>query len=283
MTKDMFDTIKYDELSPEGYKEQMKGNWNEAPCGSNYSDAPQLTIDYFNDIERYRYDTHPWLKKSIDSFDILEKEVLEIGFGMGTDHLNLARRGGIMRGIDMTTRNIEITRQRLKLYEYESDLITGDAENLPFPDNTIDFVYSFGVFHHIPNVLQAISEIHRVLRPGGRCWLAVYHKNSIFFWWTTFLMNYLLKGGWKKRTLTQQLSLIEYPNKNENLVVRLYKRKEFEQIFTKFSTVSSEVKHLIPADIAYFKRFVKDPYQPRPILDNIGRRFGWYVIVDAIK
>ncbi len=42
-----------------------------------------------------------------------------------------------------------------------------DATNLPFPDKNFDIVLSFFVMHHISNWLDALKEIHRVLKPGG--------------------------------------------------------------------------------------------------------------------
>lgn len=281
--KEYLNTTKFNERSPDAYKRETIDHWSATPCGSNYSDVAPRTKEYFEDIERHRYQTHPWIKKSIDSFDINGKKVLEIGFGMGTDHLNLARRGAVMYGIDLTPTNREISFERFKIYDMKSELITGDAENLPYTDNSFDFVYSFGVIHHSPDTQRIISEVHRVLKPGGKCWITVYHKNSIFFWWSVFLVNYLLKGGWRRRTLKQHLSLIEHPCNNENMVIRLYKRKEFASMFHLFRNVNSYIKHLLPCDIAYLARLYKNKSMPSPFLTKIGNKFGWYVIVEAVK
>src|SRR5207245_4997879 len=53
-----------------------------------------------------------------------------------------------------------------------------DAENLDFNDNSFDLVYSHGVLHHTPDTARAVREIHRVLRPGGRAVVMLYHRNS---------------------------------------------------------------------------------------------------------
>lgn len=277
------DTTKFNHLTPEEYKKQTQANWTQAPCGSNYGIAEFGSKEYFDQVEEHRYRTHPWIIKAIDSFDINGKDVLEIGFGMGTDHLNLARRGARMHGIDLTPRNLEVTSQRFKIYGQQSQLITGDAEYLLFQDNSMDFIYSFGVIHHSPDTNRIISEIHRVLKPGGKCWVTVYHKNSVFFWWNTFIINYLLRGGWRKRNIKQQISLIEYPNTNENMVIRLYRRKEFKALFRSFSSSRCSVKQLVPADLGWFSCFYSDPCSPTPFLNFVGKRFGWYVIIEAVK
>ena len=209
--------------------------------------------------------------------------MLEIGFGMGTDHLNMARRGARMTGIDITPRNFEVTSRRFEIYEKKTDLVVGDGENLPYKDESLDFVYSFGVVHHTPDTDAAISEIHRVLKPGGKCYLTVYHKTSIFFWWSVFFCNFILGRGFRRRTLKQQISMIEYPNTNENMVIRLYKKLEFEKLFENFGNVKAYIRHLIPVDITHLSGLYGDKNKPTPLLTRIGNRFGWYVVVEAEK
>jgi radical SAM superfamily enzyme YgiQ (UPF0313 family)/ubiquinone/menaquinone biosynthesis C-methylase UbiE len=280
-------TTTFTDFLHEEYKKRTQAHWTKAPCGSNYSDEAPFTLTYFEEIEDHRYRTHPWIKEVIESFDIKGKKVLEIGIGMGTDNLNLARRGANMHGIDLTPRNLEITKKRLSLYGLNSQLVTADAENLPYADNSMDFIYSFGVIHHSPDTERIISEIHRVLKPGGRCWVTVYNKNSIFFWWSVFFVYYLLLGGWCRRTLKQQLSLIEYPNTDQNMVIRLYTQKQFRALFRNFSEIRSSIRHLLPIDIAgigyFLKKVFRNPDEPARFWNALGEKFGWYIVINAIK
>jgi ubiquinone/menaquinone biosynthesis C-methylase UbiE len=277
------DTVRFDDLSPEEYKKQTQRHWTSVPCGSNYSAKEFLSKEFFDEIETHRYATHPWIIENIRRFNIKGKKVLEIGYGMGTDHLQMARRGAVMHGLDLTPASYEITKRRLEVYGFHSELTVGDAENLPYPPDSFDCVYSFGVVHHSPNTEKIISEVHRVLTPNGRCYITVYHKRSLFFWWTVYGVNYLLKGGRKVRTLREQLSLIEYPNTNPDMVIRLYTRREFAMMFDKYSEVKCYVKHLLPVDIALFSRLFKDPYRPRHVFDKLGGYVGWYVVIEASK
>lgn len=277
------DTVNFKQLSDEDYKRETVSNWSESPCGSNYSEREYLTKEYFDEIEKHRYFTHPWILDTINSLDLQGKKVLEIGCGMGTDHLAMARKGGIMHTVDLTPRNLEITRERFKQYGYRTQLALGDAEFLPYPTNSMDFVYSFGVIHHSPDTDKIISEIHRVLKPGGKCYVTVYHKHSLFFWWSVFFGNFLWKKGWKKRTLQQQISLIEYPNNHENMVIRLYRKNEFKGKFDQFKNTTSSINHLIPADIFCFSRFFKNPFKPSPFLNRLAHKLGWYITVKAMK
>lgn len=277
------DTKNFKAFSGEQYKNETVKNWSEMPCDSSFSKKEFLTKEYFDEIEEQRYSIHPWILDFINSFDLRGKRVLEIGCGMGADHLSLARKGGIMHGLDLVPKHLEITRKRLSLYNYKSRLTRGDAERLPYPSNSMDFVYSLGVLHHSPDTDKAVSEIHRVLKPGGKCFVALYHKHSIFFWWSVFFWNFILKSGWRERTLHEQLSLIEQPNVNPNIVTRLYGKKNIKHMFRQFNHISECIRHLIPADIIFFGSFFKDPFKSSPFLDWLGNRFGWYIVIEANK
>lgn len=277
------DTVNFHGLSNEQFKKETVKNWSKAPCGSLYSDKKYQSKEYFEEIEKHRYSTHPWILEAINSFPIEKKKVLEIGFGMGTDHLSMARKGANLYGVDLTPRNHEVTRARFDLYGFKPRIFLGDAENLSIPDGKMDFVYSFGVVHHSPNTESAIKEIFRVLKPEGKCYVTVYHKHSAFFWWNVYLVNYILKKGWQKRTLRQQLSLIEYPNDNENLVIRLYKKKEFGNLFNQFRFVKTYIRQCLPADFVHLNRFHKNPTLPTPFFSRLGKIIGWYIVVEATK
>lgn len=279
----MLDTKTFNKLSDREYKRQTQQHWSGNPCGSNTSEKRDLTREYFDDVEVYRYQTHPWILENMDRFDINGKKTLEIGYGMGTDHLALARRGAIMHGIDITQRNREITSKRLELYGESSDLATGDAEHLLYDDNSFDFVYSFGVIHHTPKTERVIAEIHRVLKPGGRCWVTVYHKNSVFFWWSVLLCKHIIRQRYWRYTLKQELSFVEHPGDNPNLVIRLYRRDEFGRLFHHFSSCQTSIEHLLPADIAVLGRLFRDRERPRPFFNRLGKRWGWYVVAEAQK
>lgn len=268
------DTLDFSSIPDQEYKKEASRNWIQTPCGSNYSDKSELTREYFDQIEEHRYETHPWLLKSIQSLDVRGKTVLEIGCGLGTDHLALARNGGIMHALDLGQRNLKITSHRLNIYGYSTKPVQGDGEHLPFEDESMDFVYSFGVLHHFPDTKRAVSEIFRVLKPGGKCFVGVYNKNSINFWWTLFFCQYLLQGRWKTHTLKQHLSLLEYPNDNTNLVVRLYNKKEFLDLFKPFNHLNSYIRYLIPDNFYYLTPLFGPREKSHSFLDLMGTKLG---------
>lgn len=98
--------------------------------------------------------------------------VLDIGCGAGMDLLLAARRvgpSGRAIGIDMT----EAMRDRARGSAAAAGLTNvevhrADATALPLTDSSVDVVISNGVINLVPEKEKAISEIRRVLRPGGR-------------------------------------------------------------------------------------------------------------------
>jgi SAM-dependent methyltransferase len=59
-------------------------------------------------------------------------------------------------------------------------LLRGDIREIPFADNSVDLVYTMGTIEHIEEYAQAVAEIHRVLRPGGRALIGVPHRWNLF-------------------------------------------------------------------------------------------------------
>ncbi len=57
-----------------------------------------------------------------------------------------------------------------------------NAEQLSFRDEQFDFVYSHGVLHHTPNPINAFNEVYRVLKPGGKAIIMLYHKHSFNYY-----------------------------------------------------------------------------------------------------
>jgi SAM-dependent methyltransferase len=97
------------------------------------------------------------------------ERALEIGAGTGYFTLNLLQLG-LMREATATDispgmlAELERTARRLDL---EVDAVCCDAEALPFADASFDLVFGHAVLHHIPDLSAALTEFHRLLRPGG--------------------------------------------------------------------------------------------------------------------
>ena len=136
------------------------------------------TAEFFERIEAHRY-TKEWHIPEAADFDGAHGlRVLEIGCGLGTDGAQFAKAGAYYTGIDLTEAAIELARRRFECSGLHGEFRVADAENLDFADGSFDLVYSHGVLHHTPDTARAVQEMHRVLKPGGRAVVMLYHRGS---------------------------------------------------------------------------------------------------------
>ena len=172
--------------------------WNSASCGEDLYLRNRDKAGYLAQSRR-RYELEPFIPAFANAAETRDRDVLEIGVGLGADHQLFAEAGSRLTGIDLTERAIDHVRRRFEAFGLQSDLRVANAERLPFPDQSFDLVYSWGVLHHTPDTSRAVREVARVLRPGGRARVMLYHKQSIvgFMLW----LRYGLLAGKPRRNL----------------------------------------------------------------------------------
>jgi ubiquinone/menaquinone biosynthesis C-methylase UbiE len=101
-----------------------------------------------------------------------DEYVLDAGCGTGLTTLRIAEQYPKCRvcGIDLSIKMIEVARNDAAERGLDVDLRTGSITDLPYPDTAFDVVLTNMMFHHLDLVdkRQAVAEIARVLKPGGR-------------------------------------------------------------------------------------------------------------------
>lgn len=111
-------------------------------------------------------------------------DVLDVGCGTGAviELLHEKYPEAHYTGLDLTPGMIAVAQAKnLENVEF----VVGDAEDLPFEDESFDAVLSSNSFHHYPNPEKFFAGVRRVLRPGGRLILRDYTANDFAVW----LMN----------------------------------------------------------------------------------------------
>jgi SAM-dependent methyltransferase len=102
--------------------------------------------------------------------------VLDLGCGAGLDTVLAARRvgpKGNVIGIDMTPEMMHKAEENCRKLGMENvEFKQGSAEQLSIEDASVDLVLSNGVINLCPDKKRVISEVYRVLRPGGRLYVA---------------------------------------------------------------------------------------------------------------
>lgn len=166
---------------------EVESFWNRRPCNVRHSPAPVGTRKYFDDVERRKYLVEPHILAFAQFEHWSNKDVLEIGCGIGTAAVSFARVGARYVGIDLSSESVVLARQRLRVYDLPGEIHQCNAEQLASQtltaDRKFDLVYSFGVIHHTPHPERIIGEIKKLLRPGGTLKIMVYAKISFKLFW----------------------------------------------------------------------------------------------------
>lgn len=111
-------------------------------------------------------------------------KVLEIGVGSGLN-LPLYQSASRVIGLDPSARLIAMARISAKGLDLPIELVEGNAEAIPLPDQSVDTVVSTWTLCSIPDVMVALREMRRVLKPGGRLIFAEHGQApdpSVFRW-----------------------------------------------------------------------------------------------------
>jgi ubiquinone/menaquinone biosynthesis C-methylase UbiE len=268
----------------EPLKQAVGDFWERASCGEVYAEGEDERAR-FDAQARARYAMEPFIFPFARFAEAAGKDVLEIGVGMGADHLEWARAAPrSLAGIDLTERAVEHTRRRLALFGLRSDVRRADAERLPFPDRSFDVVYSWGVLHHSPDTAAAVAEVRRVLRPGGRAAVMVYHRRSIVgsLLWT----RYALLAGRPGTTLDEI-----YARHLESPGTRAYTEEGARRLFADFREVRTSIElsngDLLEGEAGQRHRGgalrLARKVWPRGVIRRFGRRHGLFLLVDAIR
>ena len=194
--------------------------------------------------------------------------VLEIGPGAGGHSALFASYGAHMTSIDVTQERALATQKKFNLLgdEATGNAAQGDAENLPFADETFDIVYSNGVLHHTRDTEKAIDEAHRVLRRGGRAVIMLYSKGSVNYWFSLWFCVGILKGGiLRSRNWLGHASewIGDAPQTATNPITRCYTGRQIRNLFAKFDQVRIRKSEFNGGDIPKLGRFWRRWRRPR--------------------
>jgi ubiquinone/menaquinone biosynthesis C-methylase UbiE len=289
-------------------KERVRAFWQAHPCGTKFSDAEMGTPEFFARVEAHRFTKEWHIPEAADFGGARGLKVLEIGCGLGTDGAQFAKAGADYTGIDLTEAAIDLARARFEIAGLPGEFRVADAENLAFADASFDRVYSHGVLHHTPDTARAIGEIYRVLKPGGRAFVMLYHRGSYNY---RIGIRILRRAGARllkresgirivhsltgepveslrehaallKASANGHLAADEFLSQSTdgagNPLARVYSRREARELFKQFREVELR---------AYFlnKRFIPliGKLLPRSLESALASRWGWHLWIYATK
>lgn len=248
---------------------EVRAYWELEPCGTFaevVGDAPEHSREWFERVENHRYALEPFIHSVAQFTRHRGKQLLEVGVGAGTDHLQWARAGCECHGVDLTDAAIETTRAHLAVHGLSSDLRRIDARTLPFEDASMDLVYSWGVIHHSEDPQVIIDEIRRVLKPGGQFIGMLYGSRSL-----VVLKLWIRHGLLAGRPFRSRAELVW--NHMESVGTKAYTTAEVARLFEAFSAARIE-----PIVTSHDRNLV-----PRRIAALLPASWGWFITIQARK
>jgi len=265
--------------------------WNQNPCGGEWLS--------FRKKLNWAVKTEPYILKYINNKILKNKKVLDVGCGQGFLVSLVAPKCQEITGMDSSSNSLQKAKKGIDEFNLNNvKLIQGDAENLPFENNSFDVVYCIGVLHHTPDTQKGIDEIYRVLKPNGKTIIMFYRKFTpkwfaviilrifskilnIIGRETNFIANKIRKKYDKEtRQGTALLELFGCP------ILKMYSGRQMKKLFNKFNT--TRIKYHQPGFerlCDFLPKFVQKII--RPIfkwIDKFTKNiFGFYMVIEANK
>lgn len=159
---------------------QNKENFHEDVYGESFTlYNKQDMLDFIRPLE-IRYE-----RNKIDPKQAFDgKKCLDAGCGNGRGSIFMSSNGATsVDCVDVSPMNIESVQKNAKIFGFENSINThlASLEEIPFEDETFDFVWCNGVLMHTHNPDKCLSELARVLKKGGQAWIYVYGSGGVYW------------------------------------------------------------------------------------------------------
>jgi ubiquinone/menaquinone biosynthesis C-methylase UbiE len=264
-------------------KSEAVRQWTADPCGPDITAHPG-TRDAIMQLLVGRRAYAPWLAETLAYQSTSGLDVLDVGCGQGIDLVEYADAGARVTGIDLTPRHVELARSHVEAVGLTATVVNGDAEHLPFEDESFDRVSSNGVLHHTPDMPAALREIRRVLRPGGQARIIVYNRHSIHYWLMQvairgILQRGLLEDGSMEGVLAHY---VEETSIGARPLVRVYSPRALRRMLVDVGLVGVQANvrgfNVEETPISLWLARHTHLLDSARVRDRIGRIGGWYVV-----
>lgn len=157
--------------------------------------------------------------------NINNKNILLIGNGTSEKELYFLFKGANLIYTDLSLQAVNFIEQKFDFNNKNVEFYAIDANNLPFPDNSIDIIYGWAFIHHLDNIENFLNEANRVLKKNGFC---IFYDNAHSKLWqklkfTIFrpIMNYTHR----KRGISPEDVIATKKGGFKEKEVKLYKEK----------------------------------------------------------
>jgi 2-polyprenyl-3-methyl-5-hydroxy-6-metoxy-1,4-benzoquinol methylase len=266
--------------------ERVRAYWDARPCNVRHSPKAIGTRDYFDEVEKRKYQVEPHIPAFAEFARWSGKKVLEIGCGIGTDTINFARAGAEVTAVDLSPKSLAIAQARAQMFDLSHRIRfhCADAEKLSstVPVEPYDLIYTFGVIHHSAHPDRILSQLRSYSKLAGTLKLMVYHRYS---WKVVGIVLGSGRGAfWDLDRLVAQSSEAQ----SGCPVTYTYSRNAARRMIEAngFRVVHARVDHIFPYRIPDYVqyRYVKEWYfnwMPGPIFRRLESLAGWHLLITA--
>lgn len=262
--------------------------WNE-PCGTALARSigvETLTPDNLRRFDEAYFSYYPYIRQYLFLDKLRGKRVLDIGVGYGTLGQRFVIAGSSFYGIDIAEEPVRTMHYRLRMLGKTQSALTLVASglNLPFSDQRFDYVFAMGVIHHTGDARRVISEIHRVLVPGGRAVMMVYNR---FSYRALLLPWYYLRFRFSFHSYRSFgeffRALFDTNQKGEAAPhTTFFSKSQVREHLADFSTVQIEVQNCYPFTLRLGRKLITILSREK-LLASFARVFGLDLYIVATK
>ena len=175
---------------------------------NRYNSEAAQHADHYNDKYTQKY-RDEFIRSSLFRENLNGKYILDAMCASGIETGYLINKGAIVIGLDISKKNVDEYKKR-----WHRNCYLGSIHKTPFSNNTFDAIYICGGLHHvIPLLNETITEIHRILKPGGFFYFVEPNKDT----WVNYIRRIWYRLDKKftddeeaisyKKTLSPYLSL----------------------------------------------------------------------------
>jgi ubiquinone/menaquinone biosynthesis C-methylase UbiE len=186
--------------------------------------------------ERYlewRFEQYPLFREFMDLWgDHRGETVLDFGCGPGDDTVGLLLHSGAAKvvSVDISRTALDLLGHRLRLHGIDPERTqlvhsSNTSPEIPLDTASIDFVNTGGVLHHASDPLGILRELRRVLRPGGRAHIMVYHRDSVWWHLWTAYVRMVVQGDFAGLSIEEAFA--RNTDGEECPISRAYRGEEF--------------------------------------------------------
>lgn len=257
-------------------KKKIENYWNNQPCNIKYSKNKFGTKKFFNDISKKKFFVEKHIKNFAEFSKFKNKNVLEVGCGIGTTAFEFVKNKANYIGLDISQKSLEIAKLRFKVFNIKKgyQFVYGDSEKLSkiklISTKKFDLIYSFGVLHHSPNLKKSFNEIYKIAKKKTLIKIMLYNRFS----YKSFMIN---------------LTKYRYEAQKNCPVVLLTSEDDIKKIIkNKFKIVSIKKDFIFPYKIKPYKQNRYELIEhfesmPKKIFNCLKKNIGEHLLITLKK